>query len=45
MTRPDPATLLAGLRQEGDLFEELLRPLSTEDWDRPTPAEGWTIRH
>ncbi|MFW3386026.1 UNVERIFIED_CONTAM: TIGR03084 family metal-binding protein [Kocuria sp. CPCC 205274] len=45
MTRPDPAALLADLRQEGDLLEELLRPLSAEDWDRPTPAEAWTIRH
>ncbi len=45
MTRPDPAALLADLRQEGDLLEELLRPLSAEDWDLPTPAEGWTIRH
>ncbi|TDL44660.1 TIGR03084 family metal-binding protein [Kocuria rosea] len=45
MTFPGPAALLADLRQEGDLLEELLRPLSAEDWDRPTPAEGWTIRH
>ncbi|PWF84022.1 TIGR03084 family protein [Kocuria rosea] len=45
MTRPDSAALLADLRQEGDLLEEMLRPLSAEDWDRPTPAEGWTIRH
>lgn len=45
MTRPEPATLLADLRAEGDLLEELLRPLPPADWDRPTPAEGWTIRH
>lgn len=40
MTSPDPAALLADLRQEGDLLEELLRPLPAEDCDRPTPAEG-----
>ena len=45
MTRPDPIALLADLRQEGDRLEELLRPLSAEGWDLPTPAEGWTIRH
>ncbi|KLU10966.1 TIGR03084 family metal-binding protein [Kocuria sp. SM24M-10] len=45
MTRPNLSALLADLRQEGDLLEELLRPLSAEDWDLPTPAEGWTIRH
>lgn len=45
MTRPDPLALLSDLREEGDLLEGLLRPLSAEDSDRPTPAEGWIIRH
>lgn len=45
MTRADPAALLTDLRLEADELEELLRPLSAEKWDLPTPAEGWTIRH
>jgi uncharacterized protein (TIGR03084 family) len=45
MTRPDPAVLLADLREEGDLLEELLRELADPDWDLPTPAEGWAVRH
>lgn len=45
MTRPDPTVLLAGLRAEGDLLEELLRELPAQDWDLPTPAEGWAVRH
>ena len=45
MTRPDPAALLADLRDEGDLLEELLWELSDPDWDLPTPAAGWAVRH
>ncbi|MFI7482070.1 TIGR03084 family metal-binding protein [Kocuria sp. M1R5S2] len=45
MTRPDLATLLADLRAEGELLEELLRPLPLADWDAPTPSDGWAIRH
>lgn len=45
MTRLDPAALLADLRAEGDLLEGLLRELPAADWDHPTPAEGWAVRH
>jgi uncharacterized protein (TIGR03084 family) len=45
MTRPDSAVLLDDLGQERDLLGDLLRPLSAGAWDRPTPAEGWTIHH
>jgi uncharacterized protein (TIGR03084 family) len=26
-------------------LETVLRPLTPQDWDRPTPAPGWDIRH
>jgi uncharacterized protein (TIGR03084 family) len=45
MSRPDPAVLLADLREEGRQLETLLAQLAAQDWDRPTPASGWTVRH
>ncbi|WP_165959413.1 TIGR03084 family metal-binding protein [Nonomuraea longispora] len=38
------AGLLDDLRAETASFETLLRPLRDDDWERPTPAEGWAIR-
>ncbi|MFI7633570.1 TIGR03084 family metal-binding protein [Nonomuraea sp. NPDC049400] len=38
------AELLDDLRAETASFEALLQPLRDEDWERPTPAEGWAIR-
>ncbi|MEV5889465.1 TIGR03084 family metal-binding protein [Nonomuraea fuscirosea] len=38
------AELLGDLRAETVSFEELLQPLRDDDWERPTPAEGWAIR-
>ncbi|MEV0381031.1 TIGR03084 family metal-binding protein [Nonomuraea sp. NPDC050643] len=38
------AELVADLRAETVSLEELLHPLREEDWERPTPAEGWAIR-
>ncbi|WP_165977581.1 TIGR03084 family metal-binding protein [Nonomuraea diastatica] len=38
------AELLDDLRAETASFEALLRPLGDDDWERPTPAEGWAIR-
>ncbi|MEO3885741.1 TIGR03084 family metal-binding protein [Nonomuraea sp. B5E05] len=38
------AELLDDLRAETASFEALLRPLRDDDWERPTPAEGWAIR-
>jgi uncharacterized protein (TIGR03084 family) len=29
----------------GDRLDALVAGLSEEDWDRPTPAAGWTLRH
>ncbi|MFB4281752.1 TIGR03084 family metal-binding protein [Nonomuraea sp. MTCD27] len=38
------AELLGDLRAETASLEALLQPLNDEDWERPTPAEGWAIR-
>ncbi|MFI9835806.1 TIGR03084 family metal-binding protein [Nonomuraea sp. NPDC051941] len=38
------AELLDDLRAETASLEALLDPLRDEDWERPTPAEGWAIR-
>jgi uncharacterized protein (TIGR03084 family) len=38
------AGLIDDLRAETASFEGLLRPLRDDDWERPTPAEGWAIR-
>ena len=40
----DTTALLADLRAESDVTESLLAPLGPADWDRPTPAQGWSIR-
>ncbi|NRQ30524.1 TIGR03084 family protein [Nonomuraea sp. NN258] len=36
--------LLDDLAAETASLEELLKPLSAADWERPTPAAGWAIR-
>ncbi|MEU6710338.1 TIGR03084 family metal-binding protein [Nonomuraea sp. NPDC046802] len=36
--------LLDDLRAETASFEALLASLRDDDWDRPTPAEGWAVR-
>ncbi|WP_214320707.1 TIGR03084 family metal-binding protein [Nonomuraea sediminis] len=38
------AELVADLRAETASLETLLRPLRPEQWETPTPAEGWAIR-
>ncbi|MQS11593.1 TIGR03084 family protein [Streptomyces kaniharaensis] len=37
--------LLADLRAESAVLDELVGDLPAEEWTRPTPAEGWTIAH
>jgi len=32
-----------GLRDELERFEELVRSVSAEDWERPSPCAGWTV--
>lgn len=35
--------VLADLATEGDRLEQLLAPLSVDQWRRPTPAAGWNV--
>ncbi|ALV39886.1 wyosine base formation domain-containing protein [Pseudarthrobacter sulfonivorans] len=37
--------LLTDLEQMGGELEEALNRLSPRDWNKPTPAAGWTIAH
>jgi uncharacterized protein (TIGR03084 family) len=37
-------TLIADLRDETDSLFSLLEGLMPEDWDKPTPAQAWSIR-
>jgi len=38
-------TLLQDWYDESRALEAVLRPLASRDWDLPTPAPGWLIRH
>jgi uncharacterized protein (TIGR03084 family) len=44
-TAAELATILDDLRAEGDDLDRLVAGLDDAGWDRPTPAEGWAIRH
>ncbi|MCK0438467.1 TIGR03084 family metal-binding protein [Gordonia alkaliphila] len=37
--------LVSALDAESDSLDELVAPLTAEQWTTPTPAEGWTIAH
>ncbi|MFC8951174.1 TIGR03084 family metal-binding protein [Streptomyces sp. NPDC057101] len=41
----DPVVVLDDLRDESDALDALVRELSPEQWDAPTPAPGWTLAH
>jgi uncharacterized protein (TIGR03084 family) len=41
----DLQDLLRDLEQEGDQLEAVLTGIGPGDWDRPTPAPGWAVRH
>ncbi len=48
---PDPtgpsasfADVLEGLRHRHAVLRRIVRSLSTDDWDAPTPAAGWAVR-
>ena len=45
MTSPDTRLehVLADLDAEGSLLEELVAPLTEEQWRTPTPAAGWDV--
>jgi len=41
---PDLRSLLADLGAEHDALDALVADLNDDQWDLPTPAEGWSIR-
>lgn len=41
----DLDAVLADLRAESESLDDLVAPLPAPDWQRPTPADGWTIAH
>ncbi|MFG3687721.1 TIGR03084 family metal-binding protein [Micromonospora sp. NPDC047740] len=41
----DLTALLADLAAESAQLDALVAPLPPVDWDRPTPAPGWTVAH
>jgi uncharacterized protein (TIGR03084 family) len=40
----DMAAICGDLSAELDELDQMVSPLSDEEWETPTPAEGWTIR-
>lgn len=41
----DLQNVIAALVADGDDFDRMLSSLSDAEWDLPTPAPGWTIKH
>ena len=41
----DLELVLTDLAAEGDSLDQLLVPLTPQEWSRPTPSPGWTIAH
>ncbi|HSP39274.1 MAG TPA: TIGR03084 family metal-binding protein [Frankiaceae bacterium] len=41
----DLEAILADLTNESEALERMLSGLTDADWQRPTPAEGWTVAH
>jgi uncharacterized protein (TIGR03083 family) len=40
-----PTDVYADLKTEGEILDQLVAGLDAEQWDLPTPAPGWTIKH
>jgi uncharacterized protein (TIGR03084 family) len=41
---PTMADICADLRAEHDALDEIVAPLDEKSWNKPTPAEPWTVR-
>jgi len=41
----DPTDVYADLKTEGEVLDQLVAGLDATQWDLPTPAPGWTIKH
>jgi enediyne biosynthesis protein E11 len=40
-----PTDVYADLQTEGEVLDQLVASLDAAQWDLPTPAPGWTIKH
>jgi uncharacterized protein (TIGR03084 family) len=40
-----PTDVYADLKTEGEVLDQLVAGLDAAQWDLPTPAPGWTIKH
>ena len=40
-----PSDVYTDLAAEGDALDEIVASLTPAQWDTPTPATGWTIKH
>lgn len=41
----DPTDVYADLKTEGEVLDEIVAGLDDAQWNLPTPAPGWTIKH
>ena len=41
----NPTDVYADLKTEGEILDQLVAGLDPAQWDLPTPAPGWTIKH
>ena len=41
---PDMPSICRDLWGEHDALDQIVAALPDADWDKPTPAEGWTVR-
>src|SRR3984893_10617802 len=40
-----PTDVYADLKTEGEILDQMVEGLDATQWDLPTPAPGWTIKH
>jgi uncharacterized protein (TIGR03084 family) len=40
-----PTDVYADLKTEGEILDQIVASLDAAQWDLPTPAPGWTIKH
>jgi len=40
-----PTDVYADLKTEGEILDQMVAGLDATQWELPTPAPGWTIKH
>jgi uncharacterized protein (TIGR03084 family) len=41
----DPRSVIADLAEDADEVDRLVAGIDSDQWQLPTPAEGWTVKH